>query len=240
MFERCPRHHRHAADPCDVSRHRSRLSGRPDQHRRVFARRRRGAVRRTGHRRLRSQGADHRTDRPHRPDHVSLWHRHSLRAPVLRGHDRCGGDRKYNLLALVAVARRAFGCARAWPGLWHQDRPHARHLRRLDDQHRDAAGRARRHAEQRAVDRLFDRLSIRRDRPDPVHLFHDAPGPAEISAEGAALPHGRDYARRELARARRSASSARSCRPASRSRWSARAARTSCRRTTHRLPPATV
>ena len=46
--------------------------------------------------------------------------------------------------------------------------------RRLDDQHRDAAGRARRHEQQRSVDRLFDRLSVRRDRPDPVHLFHDA------------------------------------------------------------------
>ena len=28
--------------------------------------------------------------------------------------------------------------------------------------------------EQGSVDRLFDRLSVRRDRPDPVHLFHDA------------------------------------------------------------------
>ena len=42
------------------------------------------------------------TDRPHRPDHVPLRHRHSLRPAVLRRHDRRGG-RKYNLLALVAV-----------------------------------------------------------------------------------------------------------------------------------------
>ena len=50
--------------------------------------------------------------------------------------------------------------------------------------------------QQRSVDRLFDRLSVRRDRPDPVHLFHDAPREAEIPAQGAAIPHGRDHARR--------------------------------------------
>ena len=84
------------------------------------------------------------------------------------------GGRKYNLLALSRSSAGLAGRARARPGLRHQDRPHARHLRRLDDQHRDAAGGARRDEEQRSVDRLFDRLSLRRDRPDPVHLFHDA------------------------------------------------------------------
>ena len=79
---------------------------------------------------------------------------------------------------VIAGLRRR---ARAGPGLRHQDRPHARHVRRLDDQHRDAAGGARRHEEQRSVDRLFDRVSVRRDRPDPVHLFHDAAGEAEVS-----------------------------------------------------------
>ena len=39
---------------------------------------------------------------------------------------------------------------------------------------------------------------VRRDRSDPLHLFHDARGAAEISAQGAALPYGRDHARRQL------------------------------------------
>ena len=67
--------------------------------------------------------------------------------------------RKYNLLALVAVVAGLLVALGAWPGLRHQGRPYARHVRRLDDQHRDPAGRARRHAQQRAVDRLFGRLS---------------------------------------------------------------------------------
>ena len=41
------------------------------------------------------------------------------------------------------------GRARAGADLRHQDRPYARPLRRLDDQHRHAAGRARRHARTR-------------------------------------------------------------------------------------------
>ena len=122
--------------------------------------------------------------------------------------------RKYNLLALIAVHCRACRRARAWSGFRHQDRPHAGHLRRLDDQHRDAAGRARCHAEQRAVDRLFDRVSIRRDRPDPVHLFHDTQVQAEISAEGAAVSHGRDYARRQLRGPNARGAQRRICRPA--------------------------
>ena len=63
---------------------------------------------------------------------------------------------------------------------------------------------------------------------------------AEIPAEGAALPHGRDHARRDSARAARSTSSARTCRAASRSRWSARATRTSFRRPTSCWRPATA
>ena len=35
--------------------------------------------------------------------------------------------------------------------------------------------------QQRAVDRLLGRLSVRRDRPDPVHLFHDAAGASRNS-----------------------------------------------------------
>jgi len=34
--------------------------------------------------------------------------------------------------------------------------------------------------QQGTVDRLFGRLSVRCDRPDPLHLFHDATGEAEI------------------------------------------------------------
>ena len=124
--------------------------------------------------------------------------------------------RKYNLLALVAVAPGLAGRAGARPGLRHQDRPHARHLRRLDDQHRHAAGRARGDEKQRSVDRLFDRLSLRRDRPDPLHLLHDAPGAAEIPAEGAAIPHGRDDARHRLCRAHARRRRARTCPAASR------------------------
>ena len=158
-----------------VSRDRRRLSGRPDQYRRLLARRRRRAVRRPGHRRVRAESPDHRADRSDRPDHVPLRHRHAVRPAVLRGHGRAAG-RKYNLLALVAVLAGLAGRARARANVRHQDRPYARPLRRLDDQHRDAAGGARRHAEQGSVDRLLGRLSVRRDRADPVHLFHDAGG----------------------------------------------------------------
>ena len=65
----------------------------------------------------------------------------------------------------------------------HQDRAHARHLRRIDDQHRDPASGARRHGKQGSVDRLFGGLSVRRDRSDPVHLFHDTYGATEVPAE---------------------------------------------------------
>ena len=74
-----------------VPRHRRRLSGRPDQPRRLFARRRRGSVRRPGDRRVCAESPDHRADRPDRPDHVPLRDRHPLWAAVLRRNDRRRG-----------------------------------------------------------------------------------------------------------------------------------------------------
>ena len=79
---------RHAADPRALSRDRPRLRGRADQHPRLLPWHRRRAVRRPVHRRHRAEGADCRTDRPDRPDHVPLRHRHPVRAAVLRGPDR--------------------------------------------------------------------------------------------------------------------------------------------------------
>ena len=91
--------------------------------------------------------------------------------------------------------RRAAGRARAGIGIRRADRPHARHLRRLDDQHRDAAGGARRDGKQGSVDRLFGDLSVRRDRADPLLLLPDAAREAGISAEAGAVPHGGDHHR---------------------------------------------
>ena len=45
--------------------------------------------------------------------------------------------------------------------------------------------------QQGSVDRLLDRISVRRDRPDSVHLLHDAAREADFPAEGAAIPYGR-------------------------------------------------
>ena len=50
-----------------------------------------------------------------------------------KGQRSCAGRRP----------RRPGGGARPGKGVRHQDRPHARHVRRLDDQHRHAAGGAR-------------------------------------------------------------------------------------------------
>ena len=108
---------------------------------------------------------------------------------------------KYNLLALVAVHRRTCGRSGARPGFRGQGRPHARHFRGFDDQHRHAAGRSRSHEKQRAVDRLLGRVSFRRDRSDSVHLFHDASRPAEIPREDAAFSHGRGDAGQRFRRA---------------------------------------
>ena len=138
--------------------------------------------------------------------------------------------RKYNLLAFVAVIAGLVRRARAWTRIRHQGRPHIRPLRRLDDQHGHAAGGARHHAQQRAVDRLFGRLSVRRDRADSVHLFHDAGGAAEIPAERTAIAHGGNHARRRLRQAGRSTISDRRSRAACRSRWCAKATRIFCRR----------
>ena len=124
------------------------------------------------HRRIRSQGADHRPDRSHRPDHVLVRDRHSLRTAVLRRYAR---SRAQIQSARVGCVRGgAVRRARAWTGLRHQDRAYARNLRWIDDQYCHAAGCARRHEKQGSLDRILDRVSLRCDRSDPVHLFHDA------------------------------------------------------------------
>ena len=56
--------------------------------------------------------------------------------------------RKCNLLALVGVLAGLARRVGAWTGVRHQGRPHAGNLRRVDDQHRFAAGGARRPAQQ--------------------------------------------------------------------------------------------
>ena len=58
----------------------------------------------------------------------------------------------------------------------------------------------RRRQEQGPLDRLLHRLSVRRHRPHPLHLFHDPDRKAEISRKVAALPHGRDFGWRTLRR----------------------------------------
>ncbi len=94
-----------------------------------------------------------------------------------------GAGQKYNLLALVSLSGRP-GC-RTGPRahLRHQDRAYARPLRRIDDEHRDPPGRARRDEEQGSLDRLFHRLPVRRHRPHSLHLLHDADREAEIPGE---------------------------------------------------------
>ena len=53
----------------------------------------------------------------------------------------------------------------------------------------------------RALDRLLDRLSLRRNRPDPVHLLPDADGSADIPFEGSEISYGRGDAGRQICRA---------------------------------------
>ena len=81
--------------------------------------------------------------------------------------------RKYNLLALVAVAAGLAVALGLGPRIRRRDRSHAWHFCRFDDQYSDAASGARHDAKQRAIDRLLGRLPIWRHRPDSVHVFHD-------------------------------------------------------------------
>ena len=96
--------------------------------------------------------------------------------------------RKYNVLALVACAAGLLVAL----GLGNALGIKIGHTLGIIDQYRHAAGGPRRNRQQRSVDRLFARLSLRSDWSDPVHLFHDALGSADISFQGAALPYGRD------------------------------------------------
>ena len=187
----------------------------------LLARRRRGAVRRPGDRRHRAQIADHRADRADRPDDVPLRHRHPLRPAVLRRHDRVPG-RRYNLLAFVAVIVGLFvalALGEAFRlgtgqmlGLFAGSMTSTATLQAALDFM----------ARNRPVGRLFGRLSVRRDRTDPVLLFHDPDGEAAVSARTGALPHGArsrsaglpghtaERADREIARGRQVSSCARS------------------------------
>ena len=112
-----------------------------------------------------------------------------------------GAGQKYNLSGAGRAVWRAWLVALG-PGahLRHQDRPYAGPLRRIDDEHRNPPGRARRDEEQGSLDRLLHRLSFRRHRPHSLHLFHDADREAEIPRKDAALPHGRDFDWRTLRR----------------------------------------
>ena len=85
-----------------------------------------------------------------------------------------GVGRKYNLLALIACVAGLLVALGSGPCLWNQARSYAGHLRRVDDKHGHLAGGARHHEQQRPVDWILDRISLRRHRPDPVHLFHDS------------------------------------------------------------------
>ncbi len=96
-----------------------------------------------------------------------------------------GAGQKYNLLALVACLAGLAVALRPRAHLRHQDRAYARPLRRIDDEHRNPPGRARRDEEQGSLDRLLHRLSVRRHRPHPVHLLHDADREAEIPGQDA-------------------------------------------------------
>jgi hypothetical protein len=91
---------------------------------------------------------------------------------------------------------------RTWPrkSLRNQTRSHDGPLCGIDDQHRDASGGARRHEGQGSLDRVLDRLSVRRDWSDSLHLFHDALGQAQIPGEGTTLPYGRDFDRSRFVR----------------------------------------
>ncbi len=101
-----------------------------------------------------------------------------------------GVGRKYNLLALVGCLAGllvALGLGQAFGiKLGHT----LGYIRRINDEHCHPAGGTRCHEQQGAFDRILNRLSLRRDRPDPLHLFHDTRRAAKISGESTALPHG--------------------------------------------------
>ena len=130
---------------------------------------------------VRAKGADHRSDQPDRADHVPLRHRHSLRPAVLRGHDRRGRPQVQSAGAAGVVAGLDRGARRSARCSASSSATRSGLFAGSDDQHRHAAGRARRHGQQGSVDRLFRRVSLRRDRPDPVLLLHDPEGEAEVS-----------------------------------------------------------
>ena len=176
--------------------------------------RRRGSLCRPCHRSVRTQGPDHRTDRPDRPDHVSLRDRHPLWPAILRGD----GWRRAEVQSAGLGCMSGGFAGRARPGahLRHQDRTYARPLCRVDDEHRNAPGCAGGCQKQGSFHRLLHRLSFRRYRPHPLHLFHDPDREAEIPGEDAALSHGGDFDRREL------------CRPTAR-RTDSGSARATCR-----------
>ena len=89
-----------------------------------------------------------------------------------------------------------FGCgAGAGTHFRYQDRAYAWSICRIDDEHRDTSGGARRHEEQGSIDRLLHRVPLWGHRADPLHLFHDTDRQAQIPGEDAALPYGRDFDR---------------------------------------------
>ena len=134
----------------------------------------------------------------HRPDHVPLWHRHPVRTAVLRRNDRRGGP-------INTICWRS---SRSSPDSWSRSGSARAFGIKIGHTLGIFAGSMTSTATlQAALDVMGNSepsigysiaYPVRRDRPDPVHLFHDAPGAAEIPAQGAALPHGRDHARGEL------------------------------------------
>jgi Predicted Permease Membrane Region len=97
--------------------------------------------------------------------------------------------RRYNFLALVGCAAGllvALGLGKLLDIIGR--------LCWLIDQHSYPPSRSGRHSQWRPVNWLFAGVSVRRDRADPVHLFHDSPGQTEIPAKGTELSHGRSHA----------------------------------------------
>src|SRR5512143_2879522 len=81
-----------------------------------------------------------------------------------------GVGRKYNLLALIGCVAGllvALGLGQAF-GI------------KIDDEHCHASGGAGCHEQQGALDRVLHCLSLRRHRPDSLHLLHDARRAAKI------------------------------------------------------------